>query len=406
MKDKKGILFVINDLRPGGAEMFVLRLAKYLSAYFNIYIFCLNPENNDKSLIKLFHENLNFEFINEKPLYISPTRQKIYWKLNALGNIFGKKGIYNKLIHRRNNKNLKTQFIKNKITAITSSGFSSDYKSVFYFKKHFNIPVLITMHSSYNPENWHKYYSDETKFINESNKIFKNADAIFYTADQNVEIFKKFINYSGHKPEKIYLGFEPESASNIRDKYVIPENAFVVCMMARGIEEKGWKEAIDSFIKLKEIYSNSYFFIISTITEYIEKLKTEYSNQKNLIFTGFQSNPAAFLNSSSCSILPTYYPESLPYAITESLACNLPVLATPVAEIPNMLNSEKGIAGELIPFDENNRANVNILADFLIKLATDQTYYEEKKTLAKLAFEKFSMKKCGDAYLQKLIQIN
>ena len=176
--------------------------------------------------------------------------------------------------------------------------------------------------------------------------------------------------------------------------------------MARGIEEKVWKEAIESFIKLKEIYANSYFFIISTITEYIEKLKTEYSNQKNLIFTGFQANPAAFLKSSSCSILPTYYPESLPYAITESLACNLPVLATPVAEIPNMLKSEQGIAGELIPFDENNRANVNILAEYLIKLATDQTYYEEKKILAKLAFEKFSMKKCGDSYLQKLIQIN
>ena len=131
---KRGILFTIGDLRPGGAEMFLLRLAQYLSSNFNIYIFCLNPEKNDDDFLKLFHSNLNFKFL-ESNSNTSPFEEKLFWKINALGSIFGIKGLYSKIIRIKNRQFIRTQIKKHNIVAINSSGISSDNRSIFYFKK-------------------------------------------------------------------------------------------------------------------------------------------------------------------------------------------------------------------------------------------------------------------------------
>ena len=44
---RPGLLFVINDIRPGGAEMFMFRLAAYLQDSFSIFILSLSPDQDD-----------------------------------------------------------------------------------------------------------------------------------------------------------------------------------------------------------------------------------------------------------------------------------------------------------------------------------------------------------------------
>lgn len=401
---KRGILFTIGDLRPGGAEMFLLRLAQYLSSNFNIYIFCLNPEKNDVDFLKLFHANLNFKFL-ESNSKTSPFQEKLYWKINALGSIFGLKGLYSKIIRIKNRQFIKKQIKQYNIVAINSSGISSDNRSIFYFKKNFKIPVLITMHSDYNEEFWELKDRKKEDFFKLSHSILSKADSILYTADHNIKIFQKIENYTGPKPEKCYLGFNPAPKKNIRASLNIPENAFVIVMMARGIREKGFVEAIDAFKLLKKEFFSSYLILIATETNHIKTLKEENKTEPNIIFMGYQADPSPILNSSNCMVLPSHFPESLPYTITESLACGKPVLACPIAEIPKMLKTNEGIAGELIPLTKQGIADHIFLAEKLIEYAKNPSLFSEKEKLAALAFQKFDMKKCGEFYLNQFNKI-
>jgi len=317
--------------------------------------------------------------------------------------VFGKKGVYSLLVKSRNQKYISSQIKKYNIILINSSGISSDYRSVYYFKKRFKLPVIITMHSDYNKEFWDFKEHKEELFFKLAEGILSNADGILYTADHNLEIFNKFKNYTGTLPEKCYLGFTPALEKNIRLEMNIPADAFVVVMMARGIKEKGWEEAIKAFKILQKTNPNSFLILITTETDYISQLKHENEPNKHIFFKGYQSEPSAFLYSSNCMVLPSYFPESLPYTIIESLACGKPVLACPIAEIPKMLITENGIAGELIPLNTEGKADYVFLADKLIELARNIEYREQKEVLSKKAFEKFSMKNCGDFYKNKIM---
>jgi glycosyltransferase involved in cell wall biosynthesis len=402
---KKGILFVINELRPGGAEMFLLRLAHYLESDFEIHIYCLFPATNDEAFVNLLKSKVKFKFLPPFQGRLSDLRTNTYWKLNAIGILFKKKGIFTKLVERDKRIYFRKEIIKRKIRVINTSGISSDNFAVNYLNKYFKIPVLLTMHSDYNQEFWDVEGRSKDVFLKLAESIFTNSAVIAYTADHNINVFKELINYKGIKPEKCYLGHTPTAPKSNRMELGIGEDAFVIVMMARGIIEKGWVEAIKAFTILQMQNANSYLLLISTETEHIQKLKEENEENSHIIFKGYQAEPSTFLHSSDCMIFPSHFPESLPYAITEALACGKPVFACPIAEIPLMLETEEGIAGELIPLTNEGVADHFFLAEKLIELANDLQLLTRKQVLAEKAFAKFSMEKCGEFYKEKLLDI-
>jgi glycosyltransferase involved in cell wall biosynthesis len=401
MANKQGVLFVVNDLRPGGAEMFLLRLAQFLSDDLEIFIHCVNPEKNDPAFVQLFQEQLSFRFI-QQPL-LNQKRETLFWKINAFFYFLGIKGVFSKL--KKNNEILffKKQLKHYNVRAILTSGISSDFKSTQFFRLHFQLPVILTMHSDYNEEFWNIPGRNQDAFFNLTNQIFKDTDVLFYTADHNIKIFDHLQLKANLPIQKCYLGFQKKSPSNIRPLFNIPKDAFVGTMMARGIPEKGWEEGIQAFTKLQQTVPNSYLLLIHTESEYIDGLREEFKHCSSIIFCGYVSDPSGILYSSDVFLFPSHFPESLPYAITEALACGVPVLSTPIAEIPEMLNTQGDIAGELISFDSRGRCNVDELANKLQLYALDSVLLSEKKNLASMAFEKFDMNTCGNRFKESLV---
>ena len=402
---KEGVLLIINELRPGGAEMFLLRLAQYLESDFDIHIYCLFPQTNDEEFVKLLKSKVKFNFLDPFKDDRSSFRTRIYWKLNAMGTLFNKKGIFTKLVERDKRNYFKSELERRNIKAINTSGISSDNFAINYLNKYFKTPVLLTMHSDYNEEFWNIEGRSKNEFLKLAESIFSKSASISYTADHNINVFNELKNYKGVKPEKCYLGFTATLPTYNRVELGISDDAFVIVMMARGIREKGWIEAIAAFKILQEQRMNSFLILISTESEHIQNLRDENSNNENIIFRGYQSDPSIFLHSSNCMILPSHFPESLPYTITEALACGKPVYACPIAEIPKMLESEDGIAGDLIPLTNDGVANHVYLADKLIELANDSFLLKRKEDLAKKAFVKFSMENCGEFYKERLLSI-
>jgi glycosyltransferase involved in cell wall biosynthesis len=401
MMHKQGVLFVVNDLRPGGAEMFLLRLANYLSKDVEVFIHCLHPEKNDLAFVQLFREQLSFQFIQQP--FVNPKREKVFWKINAFFYFLGIKGVFAKL--KKHNEILfyKKQLKHFNIRAILTSGISSDFKSTQFFRLHYNLPVILTMHSDYNEEFWNVSGRNQDEFFRLSNQIFQDTDVLFYTADHNIKILEHLQLNAQLPIKKCYLGFEKKPFVNVRSSFNIPTNAFVGTMMARGIPEKGWEEGIQAFTALQQTVPNSYLLLIHTETDYIEVLKEKYKHYSNIIFCGYVSDPSGILYSSDILLFPSHFPESLPYAITEALACSVPVLTTPIAEIPEMLNTNEGIAGELIPLDHSGKCDVEELANKLQLYAEDTFLLSEKKILASKAFEKFDMRTCGNSFKESLL---
>jgi glycosyltransferase involved in cell wall biosynthesis len=401
--NRKGLLFVINALEPGGAEMFLVRLAEHLQQHFDIHVLSLFPEKDDLAFITMMQERFTFQLMPRNPKPIDSRTDYVFWKLNAIAFHLGSKGLYARLMKMRRDAHLRNELRKRKISAINSSSSTSDHFAVHQLKRLSGIPVLITMHSSYNPEVWPSIEPDRKDFFDMAKSIFDKADSILYTANRNIEIFQKFNNYCGPKPEKQYMGYEaPLSFSNIRQEYGIGSSDFLISMVARGAREKGWIEAITAFRQLRIMHPNAWLILVCPFTEHILELKRTVSQDEQIIFTGYMSNPIEVMCSSDCTILPSHYPESLPYSIIESLGAGRPVFATPIAEIPIMLETSEGMAGALISLNKDGLASIPELTDELFKAATDKAYLTALQNRSKLAFVKFSMAHCGNHYKEAL----
>lgn len=394
---KPGILFVMNTLRPGGAEMFVLRLAKYLSSSFDIHIYSCLSHQDSPEFIGQFENTVRVQWLNDIPAELPKWKEWLFWKSNALASVIGIQGFYSKLKQNERKRYFQRELKNRNIKIINSSETHSDAFAINYLKHHFGIPVVVTLHSAYNKENW-GVGDFQKRFFENALNVLGGADSILYTAEANLEIFKQLRNYSGPQPEKVYLGYVPIKTHSIRADLGIPKDAFVVSMMARGIPEKGWQQAIEAFFELLKQVPNSYLLLIHTDTPFLSDLKNKYATTEQIQFLGYLENPANVLASSDCSILPSHFPESLPYAITESLACGTPVFATPIAEIPEMLKTNIGFAGNLIPFNSDNVADSKKLAELLVELASSTSLRKELRQRAEKAFQKFSMEACGSRY--------
>jgi glycosyltransferase involved in cell wall biosynthesis len=398
--NRLGILFVINDLQPGGAEMFMFRLAAYLQDRFAIFILSLNPENDDEAFVAAFQAQQTFQRISLPVLKEKGFKNRVFWKINALAYHLGMPGMHRRLMKRDFYRQLGKLLKKHNIVVANSSSSRSDAFAVRTLKKRFGIPVLITMHSSYNPSCWNQFGTKNQR-IAHCLEVFEAADFIFYTAEENTEIFKELPKDVGQKREKCYLGFEIHGRSEMAlpQMLEIPDKAPVFCMMARGIPEKGWLSAISSFLRVLEIIPEAHLVLISTETEYISDLKHRFGINTHIHFIGFQSFPAPWLARATCTLLPSRFPESLPYAIIESLAVGTPVFATPVAEIPEMMQSSCGMAGALIPFDANGNADEDALFQLLKQSCESPDDLAHWRQAAKASFqEKFSMEVCGTVY--------
>jgi glycosyltransferase involved in cell wall biosynthesis len=396
---RPGLLFVMNDLRPGGAEMFVIRLAQFMQQKFDIYIYSCFPENDNVDFIGQFKAAVPFTSIPHPNETLPAWRETTYWKLNAIATLLGYQGLYVKLRAKDRKRHFDRELKVRNIRVINSSSSHSDGFAVNFLKQAFKIPVVISVHSAYNRENWGPEDKQESFFAKAAG-ILLGADALLYTADHNMEIMQKIPSLKKVRVEKVYLGYVPKTVTVTRSDLGWPADAMVITMMARGIPEKGWQHAIEAFTLLQKHYANCLLILISTETEHIRLLREQHASNLQIHFVGYVADPSDILQNSNCTILPSHYPESLPYAITESLAYGTPVFATPVAEIPKMLQTDEGIAGGIIPLTPFGVADSAYLSQQLYEMAKDGAHREEMRRLAHLAFQKFSMSHCGGRYLE------
>lgn len=158
---------------------------------------------------------------------------------------------------------------------------------------------------------------------------------------------------------------------------------------------KGQHLLIESFGILRDKYPDLHCLLAGKLARkmstqrYYKQLKYKvqsYGLEKRVHYLGVQENVKELLAASSVLVLPSYS-ESHPLVILEAMAAGVPVIATNVGGIPEIISHEKN--GLLIPLDDPNS-----LAREIARLLEDAEFRGQLIQNAKRTVrEKFSLDK-------------
>lgn len=196
-------------------------------------------------------------------------------------------------------------------------------------------------------------------------EIIVNSKKVIGVSQYINDSFRKnYTSYPDNKMEVLLNCIDIENLklsnckSDIRKKYNINENDIVYIFTGRLCEEKGIKETIEAFSKLKFeniklLVVGNYYFGTDMKSDFEDELFRLASRLDNkIIFTGFIPNSKLvdYYSCSDIAILPSVWNEPAGLTVIEAMASGLPVITTDVGGIPEYTNKDCSI---LIKRDNN-----------------------------------------------------
>jgi glycosyltransferase involved in cell wall biosynthesis len=226
----------------------------------------------------------------------------------------------------------------------------------------------------------------------------ESVDAFVYTAEKNLAPFapelrarKDFVRINN---AVIARPYGPISRVDLG----LADHDFVLCMVARGIPEKGWQEAIQAVLLANQHSARSIHLLLIGDGAEPERLKPLYGHEARIHFLDFQANIRSFFACSDMGFIPSRFQgESFPLVLIDCLATGRPVLASAIGEISRMLATSKGTAGVLFPLDDW-QVPIRPLAMQIAQLANDPVRYQELCSCVPEASSQFDPERMVMAY--------
>ena len=151
----------------------------------------------------------------------------------------------------------------------------------------------------------------------------------------------------------------------VRNELNIPVEANVLATVAVLRDLKGIQFMIRAMPKILASYSDAYYLVAGDGT-YRDTLVAEVAElgvENRVSFTGMRKDIPRILSASDVFVLPTLT-EALPTVLAEAMAAHLPIIASAVGGIPEMINDYEN--GRLV-----SPGNVQQLTDVVIELLSD-----------------------------------
>lgn len=229
--------------------------------------------------------------------------------------------------------------------------------------------------------------NNATKII--INRLLKNKSKVVGVSKDTSD----FYNEKCKKGEitTIYNGINILNYESTKDA-----NHFNIGYVSRIVDGKGWEVVLEAVRVLNNKYPNVFKLIIAgegekSKVEKLYKLIDEYQISDIVDYKGFVKDAGnKIIPIIDVFVLPSES-EGLPISILESLAHRVPVLATPVGGIPEVIVD--GYNGLIIS------ANSIDIAQQIEKLYQDEELYEKIKLNAYKSYkEKYKLSKMGNNY--------
>lgn len=383
------ILFTTQALSIGGIEVLALRLSEaFAKAGHDVILYDFNPDRRNQGLVSSY-DTKRFRLAALEP---SPVLNGLLWKAHAL--LF-KTGINREFRPRLIERHFARLLARERPDIICSLSFHQDYQACRYASE-LGIPVVVSMHGTYEyaaPE-----WPERARFI------YDHVQAIIYAADKNMSWYESQPYLRPELPVyKIYTGTDlhkPIPQTSTRVGLGIAPDAFVYILVARGIQEKGWEEALQAFRGVRARHARAVLLLVGE-GEYLAALRLRYAAEPGVLFYGSHPNSLELTALADAGLLPSYFPiETLPNVIIDYLRCGLPVLASDIGEIPNMLTLPDGsVAGAVLPRSgQQGGVEVAALQQAMEQLLADSEWYQQQATRARLAAQRFDLQVCVEQY--------
>lgn len=231
-------------------------------------------------------------------------------------------------------------------------------------------------------------------------EVGRSCSTFFYIADKNLEPFRHFGMLDKVNMVKIDNGLPMVEAVPIsREALGIDRDSFVLCIVSRGIAEKGWKEGMEAVSLARQKCGRKIDLIIvgdGDIRRQLEPGSPEYIH-----FTGYQRNTREYFATADVGFLPTRFRgESYPLVLIEALQCGKPVIATDIAEVRHQLTDEEGNLAGLLLHLTDGRLDIEEIADTIAGLAGDEELYRLLQSRTYSASLKFDIRRIVRQYLE------
>jgi glycosyltransferase involved in cell wall biosynthesis len=266
------------------------------------------------------------------------------------------------------------------------------------------VPIVTTLHGCYNliteeiaQGKYDAAYIAE--YAADTERVTRRLNGIIYLTDRQLSAVPVLLDAPIPK-KKIYNGFR-QARENHHPATTGDKPDWHFGMVARGIASKGWEELILAYNQVKANNpSKKMRLSLAGDSDFLKDLQKKYSDP-DIIFHGRVADPLLLMQHWDVGVLPTYFDaESLPNSVIEYLYAGLPVIATEIAEIPNMIDSAGSHpAGFLIPLKgPGGKPDPNTIANAMQRYVDDKALWEEHCRNATGAYKKFDIDVCIDSY--------
>ena len=222
--------------------------------------------------------------------------------------------------------------------------------------KRYGKPLVLTQHNTFIEYN---NFFDTVEKLNDlviGKQVIKEADRIIVVSNAT----KKYVLSLGADPEKIRVihngvdltRFRPVTGikEEMRKKLGIPQDARVALTVRRLVYKNGIDTLIESAKIAIEKNPKLVFIAVGKGPDFeeIREKIGQLGMQKNFRLAGFVSDEELplYYNAADFFVLPSKSGEGLPLVALEAMACGLPVTATNVGGISEVLNEDYG---KLVP---------------------------------------------------------
>ncbi|WP_019947781.1 glycosyltransferase family 4 protein [Hymenobacter aerophilus] len=394
------ILVTTFCLDKAGSHVLALALASELAKKHNVYFFNQNEQLTDQAMVAQYlSPAVQLVSMDQYPLF-----NKLVWKLNALGQKLG----LGFSVHER----VKTLFgcyliRRHRIDVLHSHEPMVAKSRVTQLCRLTGVPTVVTDHQGYSM----LIKVGEFSFVPYANLAAAVVGVSQYTADLftgklqetpseeerragesilATDYQKEYENAKQHTPqprqpittrvEVIYNGVPPYVPIGPEPAPVpVPAGSFVFGMVGRGTQQKGWSDALAAYVQIKELYPDRRFaFIAMGDGAYLRSLRAEYeAAHPDIFFLGSVQTPHPYMRQCHVGLFPSWFSEAQPISIIEFFENGVPVIASPLGGIPEMVRPpDKPTAGRLL------RMNSDATPHRADLVAAMQAYIDDEALLA------------------------
>lgn len=194
----------------------------------------------------------------------------------------------------------------------------------------------------------------------------KKVHCCFAQNEDNLDFLKK------HKIAESKLKLIPGSGVNLEKFHLLDypkENEPIEFLfISRIMKEKGIDQYLEMAEYIKSKYPNTIFHILGFCEQEYEQKLQELQAKEIIKYHGRQDNILPYMQSASCIIHPTYYPEGMSNVLLEACACGRPIITTNRAGCREIV--ENGINGFIV--EEKNSKDLIEKVEKFIKLPNDE----------------------------------